>query len=117
MSDQPPAQNPYDPRPYQPYGTQGQVFGPPPDHPQAATVLVLGVLGMALCQVVAPFAWFIGSRVRREIAESGGRLGGQQMVTIGWVLGILGSCILILMTLGLLAYLAVLALAIGASAA
>lgn len=117
MSDQPPAQNPYDPRPYSPYGVQGQVFGPPPDHPQAATVLMLGILGFALCQLVSPFAWFIGSRVRREILESGGRLGGQQVVTVGWVLGIVGSCILGLMVFGFLAYLAVILVAIGSAGA
>ena len=115
MTEQPQGPNPYDPHPYTPYGMRGQVFGPPPDHPQATTVLMLGILGFALCQIVSPFAWVIGNRVRREILESGGRLGGQQVVTIGWVLGIVGSCILGLLVLGFLAYIAVIAVAIGTS--
>ena len=114
MSEQPPVPNPYDPQAYRPYGTAGQVVGPPPDHPQATTVLILGILSFAVCQLVAPFAWVMGRRVRREIAESGGRLGGQQIATVGWALGIAGSAIL---GVALLVLLAVVALAAAGSSA
>ncbi|TNM36607.1 DUF4190 domain-containing protein [Nocardioides albidus] len=115
MSQQP-GTNPYDPRPYPSYGQGGQYFGPPPDHPQATMVLILGILGLALCQVIAPFAWVIGGRVRKEIAASQGAIGGSQMVTIGWVLGIVGSCFLMLGLLFVIVYIVIFAIAIGASA-
>ncbi len=91
---QPPT-NPYDP--YQPPSGPGQPGVPyvPPDHPQAMTVLIMGVLGIALCQLLAPIAWVMGARAKREIAESGGRLGGNTAVTVGWALGLAGSILLI----------------------
>lgn len=115
MSEQPPGPNPYQPQqPYSPYGA-GVPWGPPPDHPQAATVLVLGILGFALCQVVSPFAWVMGSRVKREIAASNGRLGGQSIANIGYILGIVGSCLLGLFALAFLGYLAIVVAAISSS--
>ena len=65
-------------------------WAPPQDHPQATLVLILGILGLAACQVIAPFAWVIGNRVKREIEASNGTVGGLQMVTIGRILGIVG---------------------------
>ncbi|WP_408896740.1 hypothetical protein ACJ5H2_17625 [Nocardioides sp. R1-1] len=115
MSEQP-GTNPYDPRPYPVYGQGGQYFGPPPDHPQATMVLILGILGLALCQVLAPFAWVMGGRVRKEIAASNGAVGGGQMATIGWVLGIVGSCLLLLGLLAFVAYIVVIVIVVGASA-
>lgn len=115
MSEQP-GPNPYDPRPYPAYGQGGQYAGPPPDHPQTTMVLILGILGLVLCQVVSPFAWVIGGRVRKEIAASNGTIGGGQLVTVGWVLGIVGSCFLILGALLLVVYLAIVLIAIGTSA-
>lgn len=111
----PSGQNPYDPRPYVAYAPGQVPYGPPPDHPEATKVLILGVLGFALCQVLSPFAWVTGSRVRREIAASGGRVGGDQIVTIGWVLGIAGSIIAIVGLLALVGYVVVIALAVGSS--
>ncbi|MFJ9314926.1 hypothetical protein ACIRN4_12090 [Pimelobacter simplex] len=113
---QPPGPNPYDPQPYQPYGGYGLPPAPPPDHPQATTVLVLGILGIALCQVLAPFAWVMGGRVRKEIAASRGTVGGSQMVTIGWVLGIAGSCLLLLGLAFVVLYVIFIVILIGSSA-
>jgi len=70
-----------------------------PDHPQSTTVLVLGILGVVVCGVLAPFAWVMGSRVLREIDASQGRLGGRSAAQVGWVLGIIGS---VMIGLGLL---------------
>ncbi|GAA1505340.1 DUF4190 domain-containing protein [Nocardioides humi] len=115
MSQQP-GPNPYDPRPYPAYGQGGPFYGPPPDHPQATMVLILGILGLVLCQAVSPFAWVIGGRVRKEIAASNGTLGGGQMVTIGWVLGIVGSCLLLALLALFVIYIVIIIVAIGASA-
>ncbi|WP_231123581.1 DUF4190 domain-containing protein [Nocardioides sambongensis] len=117
MSDSQPGPqgpNPYDPRPYQAY-PGGQVpFGPPPDHPEASKILILGILGFALCQVLSPFAWIMGNRVKKEIEASGGRWGGQQYVTVGWILGIVGSVILLLGLLFGIGYILLIAIAVSA---
>ena len=123
MSDQPPpGQNPYHPYPPygqgpQPGGQPGVPWGPPPDHPDAATVLILGILGMTACQVCAPFAWVKGSRVKREIEGAGGRYGGRTQVQIGYVLGIVGTCLLIFYVVGFVFYIAVVILALAGGAA
>lgn len=62
-----------------------------PDHPQAVTVLVLGVLGAASFGLLAPVAWVLGSRVVREIDASQGYLGGRGPAQAGRVLGIVGT--------------------------
>ncbi|MDZ5621337.1 DUF4190 domain-containing protein [Nocardioides sp. HM23] len=118
---QPPHNPPQAPQnPYQPYGVPG--YGPTgvpqwaPDHPDAATVLLLGILGMAVCQVIAPFAWIKGARVRREIDASGGKLAGRSQAQIGYVLGIVGSVLLALYVLGFIAYLGIVVVAVSSGA-
>jgi hypothetical protein len=131
MSEQPPQdpaqppQNPYDPHGAPGYGAPG--YGAPgygatgvpywaPDHPDSTMVLLLGILGMAVCQVIAPFAWVKGARVKREIDESGGRYGGRSQVQVGYVLGIVGSVILGLYVVGFLLYLVVVVIALSTGA-
>ncbi|MEV6770562.1 DUF4190 domain-containing protein [Nocardia sp. NPDC051030] len=83
---------------YPPYGYPGYpVYGnpPPPEHPQATTIMVLGILSLVLCQLLGPVAWIMGSKARKEIDASGGMLGGRSNVTVGYVCGIVGTCILI----------------------
>jgi len=46
----------------------------PPDHHQAVTVLILGILGLVLCQLISPFAWVMGNRVVGEIELTGDAL-------------------------------------------
>jgi uncharacterized membrane protein YjgN (DUF898 family) len=70
-------------------------YQPRPNHPQATTVLVLGILGIALCNVLGPFAWSMGNRVVREIDASGGALGGRDSANIGRICGIIGTVILV----------------------
>lgn len=93
MSTQPPygAQpGPQGPPPQQPYWVR------PPDHPQTTTVLVLGIVGLALCQILGPVAWVMGNRVVGEIDASRGLLGGRDTANIGRILGIVSSVLLIL---------------------
>lgn len=114
--EQPP-QNPYAGSPYQAYGT-GPTGVPhwAPDHPQASTVLIVGILGMAVCQLLAPVAWVMGGRVKKEIEAPGSQYGGRSQVQIGYILGIVGTCLLGLYVLGGLAYVlfAVVVLSAGA---
>jgi uncharacterized membrane protein YjgN (DUF898 family) len=79
-----------------PYGTpQFAPYGPmAPDHPQATTVLILGILGLVLCQVLSPFAWVMGTRVIREIDASGGTIGGRTNANAGRICGIVGTALI-----------------------
>ncbi len=87
-----------------PYGGQ-QPYGAPPGfppgafapvHPRATTSLVLGILGIVICGVVAPFAWQMGKRTVAEIDASNGQLGGRGAAQAGYVLGLIGTCLLVL---------------------
>ncbi|MFI9506820.1 DUF4190 domain-containing protein [Nocardia sp. NPDC052566] len=80
--------------PQQPYGYPA--YGPPPDHPQATTVLILGILSLVVCGVLGPFAWVMGKRALDEIDASGGAVGGRGNVQAGYICGIIGSVMLLL---------------------
>ena len=73
---------------------------PPPEAQPASgrsvAALVLGLLGFFTCQLLSPFAWWLGWAELRDI-----RLGlipatGRDYATIGMVLGIIGSVLLAL---------------------
>lgn len=82
-------------QPPPPYGAPGYGYvPPPPKHPQAVTVLVLGILGIVVCGLVGPFAWSMGNRVEREMAAAPGRWSGSTEVTVGKVLGIVATALL-----------------------
>jgi hypothetical protein len=105
-------QQPYGQQPQQPYGQQpygqppygqppygqppyGQApMGYPPDHPRATTVLVLGILGLVVCGIIAPFAWVMGRSTLAEIDSSRGALGGRGAANAGYILGIVGTVLL-----------------------
>jgi len=65
-----------------------------PPHPQATTVLVLGILGLVVCGLLGPFAWSTGNRVIREIDASGGSMSGRENANIGRILGIVSTALL-----------------------
>lgn len=100
------------PNPQVPYGAPQPTYGPiVPDHPQATTVLVLGIVGLVVCGAAAPFAWVMGNRVLREIDASGGTLGGRPNANVGRILGIVVTALmaatLVLGLLGLVVFLAI----------
>ena len=76
-----------------PYPPQHQ-YVPQPVHPQSTTALVLGVIGLAACQLVAPIAWAIGNKAVKEIDASGGAYGGRGEANAGKILGIVGTCLI-----------------------
>ncbi len=80
-------------------------------------MLLLGILGFAVCQFCSPFAWVMGHRALKEIDESGGRWGGRSNVKVGYILGIVGTCILILGVVGGIAYVVVVIAVLAGSAA
>lgn len=107
----PQGQDPYGHNPYgrDPYAQDpyAQASGYPPqgpmayapDHPKATTSLILGILGVVLCQALGPFAWVIGKRTVNEIDASNGTVGGRGSALAGYVLGIIAT---VLLGLGLL---------------
>lgn len=81
---------------YPPYGYQGYPqYGPPPEHPQATTIMILGILSLAFCQLLGPVAWIMASKARKEIDYSGGQLGGRGQVQAGYICGIIATCLLV----------------------
>lgn len=96
-----------------PYGQQPYGYGVPayaPKHPSATMAMVLGILGLVLCSVAAPFAWWIGAKAVREIDQSGGQYAGRGEALAGKIMGIIGSVLMILGILATVAYVVVLIL-------
>jgi Domain of unknown function (DUF4190) len=83
-----------------PPGGYGQAppggYGPNQTHPKATTSLILGIVGIVCCSFVAPFAWTTGKKTVNEIDASGGRLEGRGQAQAGYILGIVGTVLLIL---------------------
>lgn len=106
-------QPPYGSQPgYGQYPPQGGGYGQPgmpgQNHPRAVTSMVLGIIGVVCCSLTAPFALFMGKKAVTEIDASGGRMGGRGQAQAGFILGIIGS---VLLVLGILWF--ILAIALG----
>lgn len=128
----PQAGQPYAGQPYGsqvPYGAPPQQYGAPPqqygayaygppqyEHPQGTTILILGILGIVLCQLCAPFAWVMGNRVLAEIDANPTLYSNRSLVVAGRICGIVGTVIFGVYLVGIVLYLAVVAVAIGSSA-
>ena len=84
------------------------------DHPQAALILVLGIVSVFFSPV-GPVAWVLGARAKKEIEASSGRLGGMSQVMIGYVLGIVMSVLMALvLVLAILFFVVILVVAVAA---
>ena len=65
---------------------------PPPSSGKATTSLVLGILSLVACGLLLGIpAMIVGRQAKREIRESGGRLGGDGLATAGFVTGLIGT--------------------------
>lgn len=96
------------PPPPQPGHGQPQYYAPiPPKHPQATTAMILGILGLVACGVLAPFAWYIGAKAVREIDASGGAYSGRSEANAGKIMGIIESCLLVLVLIALVGFLVI----------
>lgn len=78
----------------QPYGEVPPRYGPmgyppPPEHPQAQTVLVLGIVGIFV-PIVAFFAWHMGGKAKKEIT-SGAPFLWDGALKVGYILGVIFS--------------------------
>ncbi len=85
------------------YGYPGGAY-PPRGFPQrnnskATTALILGILGLVLCQILSIFAIIVGKEAEREIRYSGGTQGGEGLATAGRVLGWIGVVMFVIVVL------------------
>lgn len=85
-----------------------------PEASQATTILVLGILGLILCQVLAPVAWVMGNNEleaidagRRPSENRGTANAGRILGIVGTVLLAIGVVVLILILFGAIAFTAI----------
>ena len=115
---QPPPQNPYYPQ-HPPYGYPQQPYAyqpPKPNHPSATTSLVLGIIGLAgiltcggVTLVLSPVAWVTGAKAVREIRANPGAYNGESSAAAGKIMGIVGTVLLILGVIAIVAFFALVA--------
>ncbi|WP_051208769.1 DUF4190 domain-containing protein [Propionicicella superfundia] len=101
-----------------PYAAPGIAPGYPmvlPDHPQATTVLILGILSITVLQLCGPFAWYFGSKARKEIQANPGVYKDGGSLTAGWVMGIIGSILMILWVAFIIIYIIFIVFVVAAS--
>jgi hypothetical protein len=89
---------PYEPAPYAPMGPQTR------EHSTGIVALVLGIAAFATgILLLSPFAWWLGKKAMNEIDAAPGTYGNRGMALAGYVMGIIGSVLLALFILGLIA--------------
>ncbi len=110
----PPSFPGYPPAGYPPagYPPAGYPMQAPPEHPQAVTAMVLGILGLVCCGLASPFAIWTGRKAMNEIDASGGWQGGRGQAQAGFIMGIIGT---VLWVLGVLFYVVMIVFGLAAS--
>ncbi len=63
---------------------------------QATVALVLGILGLVICNILAPFAWVIGNNEVNAIDAGRRNPSNRGMAQAGKILGIIGTVLLII---------------------
>ena len=88
----PPGYPPYPPPPVMPVMPQAMFQPPPPNDGKAIAALVLGVMSLVGCWALTGIpAIILGLMSRRDIARSGGTLGGDGLALGGLITGILST--------------------------
>jgi len=77
-------------------GRRSQVTPPQqyPEGSESSTALVLGILGIVVCGILGPFAWYIGNREVSAIDEGRRDPSNRGSANAGRVLGIVGTVFL-----------------------
>ena len=70
-----------------------------PEQSKATTVLVLGILGIVICSILAPIAWYMGNEEVRAIDAGRRDPTNRGTANAGRILGIEGT---VLMGLGII---------------
>lgn len=65
-----------------------------PEQSKATTVLVLGILGIVICSVLAPIAWYMGNEEVRAIDAGRRDPTNRSSANAGRILGIVGTVLL-----------------------
>lgn len=65
-----------------------------PEQSQATTALVLGILGIVICGILAPFAWNIGNKELAAIDSGRRPPENRGTANAGRILGIVGTVLL-----------------------
>lgn len=65
-----------------------------PETSQATTILVLGILGIVLCQFLGPFAWVMGNRELEAIDAGRRPPENRGTANAGKILGIIATVLL-----------------------
>ncbi|WP_174184856.1 DUF4190 domain-containing protein [Nocardia barduliensis] len=73
-----------------------QPIGQTVEHPNATAVLFLGAASVLCCGVLGPVAWALGRRALDQIEESGGAFSGRAQVMVGYILGVIGTILMII---------------------
>ncbi|MDP9144998.1 MAG: DUF4190 domain-containing protein [Actinomycetota bacterium] len=73
---------------------------PYPEASQATTALVLGILGIVVCQVLAPFAWVMGNKEMQAIDAGRRPPENRGSANAAKILGIVGTVLLGLFVIG-----------------
>ncbi|WP_201465305.1 DUF4190 domain-containing protein [Janibacter melonis] len=63
----------------------------PPEHPQATTVLALGIAAITVVPFTAPFAWILGTRALRQIDANPGAYSRRDFVVAGRIIGMVAT--------------------------
>ncbi|RDI66100.1 DUF4190 domain-containing protein [Nocardia pseudobrasiliensis] len=84
---------------YPPQYFPDEPIGQPVEHPHATTVLLLGALSVFCCGALGPVAWAMGKRALDQIEYSGGAYGGRAQVMVGYILGIIGTILMVLVAI------------------
>jgi hypothetical protein len=77
--------------------------GRPPRRPggeyaphRGVLILVFAIIGLVGCPIFAPIAWYMGNADLKEIRAGRMDREGESLTNIGRILGIVGTCLLIL---------------------
>lgn len=71
-----------------------------PESSQATTILVLGIIGIVLCQILGPIAWVMGNNELAAIDAGRRAPENRGTANAGRILGIIGT---VLLALGIIA--------------
>ena len=103
----PPDQQQYPPYPQYGHPAYGGYPAPPlANHGGALASMIVGIASLVLSCAYglgllgSPVAWWLGAKAKREIDASQGRLGGRGMAQAGFILGIIGTVLLVLVIIG-----------------
>jgi hypothetical protein len=81
------------------FGTQLPGYGSYQFSPRSGTVLTLGILSLAVCSIMGPIAWSMGSEELRRIDSGLTEPHGRGTAQAGRICGIIGTSLLILVGL------------------